>query len=89
MDNHYKPIDLFKGIAVILMIIYHFYYFPHQYGFTEIKYNTDLLKTFARMAQIIFILSVGINLYFSKRTSQDKAESENEDTKKHFKRVGK
>ena len=89
MDNHYKPIDLFKGIAVILMIIYHFYYFPHQYGFTEIKYNTDLLKTFARMAQIIFILSVGINLYFSKRTSQEKEESEKEYTKKHFKRIGK
>mgnify|MGYP001177259732 FL=1 len=70
--NRHGVVDLFKGVAVMLMIIYHFYYFPHQYGFTEIKYNTPFLKTIARIAQIIFITAVGINLHLSKRKMKDK-----------------
>ena len=62
----YQEIDILKGVAVICMVIYHFFYFPNQYGFKEIKYNTKLLQTIAKIAQFIFIGSVGINLTFSK-----------------------
>lgn len=78
-------IDLFKGIAVMLMVIYHFYYFPNQYGFTEIKYDTPFLKTIARIAQIIFITTVGINLHLSKRNMKDKKDF----IKKSLKRIAK
>ena len=57
----YPEIDILKGVAVICMVIYHFFYFPNQYGFKEIKYDTYLLETIAKIAQFIFIGSVGIN----------------------------
>ena len=63
--ERYHEIDILKGIAVICMIIFHFFYFPNQYGFKEIEYNTKTLKIIAKIAQIIFITSVGINLVFS------------------------
>lgn len=69
--KRYDEIDILKGVAVILMIIFHFYYFPNQYGFTEIKYDTTLLKFIAKIAQIIFITCVGINLVFAKTKNSD------------------
>ena len=83
----YKEIDIFKGIAVICMVVYHFFYFPNQYGFKEIKYDTDFLKIIAKIAQFIFIGSVGVNLTLSKQNSIRKNESEEEYNKKNIKRV--
>ena len=61
----YDEIDILKGVAVVCMIIFHLFYFPNQYGFKEIEYDTVTLKTIAKVAQIIFITCVGINLVFS------------------------
>ena len=69
--RRYDEIDILKGIAVICMVIFHFYYFPNQYGFKEIKYDTVTLKTIAKVAQIIFITCVGINLVFAKHKNSD------------------
>lgn len=76
--KRYEEIDIFKGIAVICMVIFHFFYFPNKYGYKEIEYNTPLLKTIAKVAQFIFLGCVGINLSLS-----------NGDNKKSFKRIGK
>ena len=65
MERH-EEIDILKGIAILCMITFHIFYFPNQYGFKEIRYNTPLLNIIAKIAQIIFITSVGINLSFSK-----------------------
>ena len=65
--RRYDEIDIFKGIAVLCMIVFHFFYFPNQYGFKEIEYNTLTLKIVAKIAQIIFIICVGINLVFAKK----------------------
>ena len=69
--RRYDEIDILKGIAVICMIIFHFFYFPNQYGFKEIKYDTFTLKTIAKVAQIIFITCVGINLVFARNKNKD------------------
>ena len=79
--KRYEEIDILKGIAVICMIIFHFFYFPNQYGFKEIEYNTLTLKTIAKVAQIIFITCVGVNLVFAKQ--------KNKDPNAHLQRVGK
>ena len=79
--KRYEEIDILKGIAVICMIIFHFYYFPNQYGFKEIEYNTTNLKVIAKTAQIIFITCVGINLVFAKEN--------NKNAGVHLQRVGK
>jgi len=77
--RRYDEIDILKGVAVICMMVFHFYYFPNQYGFKEIKYDTVTLKTIAKVAQIIFITCVGINLVFAKH--------KNSDPKVHLQRV--
>tara|TARA_B100000029_G_scaffold502419_2_gene577647 strand:+ start:1325 stop:2044 length:720 start_codon:yes stop_codon:yes gene_type:complete len=69
--KRYEEIDVLKGIAVICMVVFHFFYFPNQYGFKEIKYDTITLKTIAKVAQIIFITCVGINLTFAKNKTKD------------------
>ena len=69
--KRYEEIDVLKGIAVICMVVFHFFYFPNQYGFKEIKYDTVTLKTIAKIAQIIFITCVGINLTFAKNKTKD------------------
>ena len=69
--KRYEEIDVLKGIAVICMVVFHFFYFPTQYGFKEIKYDTITLKTIAKVAQIIFITCVGINLTFAKNKTKD------------------
>ena len=56
--TRYDIIDVLKGIAVICMVIFHIFYFPNQYGFKEIRYDTNVLKIIAKIAQIIFIISV-------------------------------
>ena len=38
--KRYDEVDIMKGIAVICMIIFHIFYFPNQYGFQEIEYDT-------------------------------------------------
>ena len=79
--KRYEEIDVLKGIAVICMVIFHFFYFPNQYGFKEIEYDTTLLKTIAKIAQIIFITCVGINLTFAKNKTKDPSV--------HLRRIGK
>ena len=79
--KRYEEIDILKGIAVICMIIFHGFYFPNQYGFKEIEYNTITLKTIAKVAQFIFITCVGINLVFAKNKTNDASY--------HLKRIGK
>tara|TARA_Y100000817_G_scaffold264537_1_gene219994 strand:- start:4181 stop:4972 length:792 start_codon:yes stop_codon:yes gene_type:complete len=85
--KRYEEIDILKGIAVICMVIFHFFYFPNKYGFKEIEYDTPLLKTVAKIAQFIFIGSVGINLVLSKEASKNKGEDKQEYIKNNFKRI--
>ena len=85
--KRYKEIDILKGLAVILMIIYHLFYFPNMYGFKEIEYNTIPLKCIARIAQVIFITCVGINLVFSFYNSKEKNESKKKYYQKNIYRV--
>ena len=83
----YKEIDILKGIAIICMVIFHFFYFPNQYGFKEIRYDTPLLKTLPKIAQFIFIGSVGINLTLSKDKSIKNEESIEDYNKRSLQRI--
>lgn len=85
--KRYEEIDILKGIAVICMVVFHFFYFPNKYGYKEIEYDTPLLKTMAKIAQFIFIGSVGVNLVLSKESSKNKNEDKKDYVKKNFKRV--
>lgn len=87
--TRYDEVDILKGIAVVCMIIFHIYYFPAQYGYTEFNYQTTSLKIIAKVAQIIFITCVGINMYISYKNSKEKKEDTKVYIKKQLTRIGK
>lgn len=87
--NRYIEIDILKGIAVFCMIIFHIFYYANQYGYKELEYDTFLLRFIAKVAQIIFITCVGINLVISKKISEEKKESEKVYIIKSIKRISK
>ena len=68
----FDKVDLIKGVAVIFMVIFHIFYFPNQYGFKEFNYDTKTLTTLAKIAQIIFITGVGVNMYISYNSDKEK-----------------
>ena len=74
----YAEIDILKGIAVIFMVIFHIYYYPYHYGYKEIRYDKAPLPLIARISQLIFITSVGINLVivYSKKVSTNQTDKE-------------
>lgn len=83
----YDTIDFLKGIAIILMVIFHIFYFPNVYGYTEFKWNTPLLKIIAKIAQVIFITTAGINLYLAYNKELKDKEEKNNYVKKHLSRT--
>ena len=85
--TRYQEIDIIKGIAVVCMVIFHMFYFPNIYGFKEIEYDTQLLRIIAKVAQFIFIISVGTNIILSKESSKKKEESPSQYRKKYIQRI--
>tara|TARA_Y100000996_G_C22555387_1_gene655363 strand:+ start:3661 stop:4476 length:816 start_codon:yes stop_codon:yes gene_type:complete len=60
-------IDLFKGIAVILMIIFHIPYLYTMMGYGYQPIQDGILLYMARISEFIFITNVGVNLTLSRR----------------------
>lgn len=58
-------IDFIKGLAVINMIIFHFFYLSHFMGVKDYPYDKGILKFFAKSAHLTFIFIVGVNLAIS------------------------
>ena len=85
--GRYNEVDILKGIAVVCMVIFHIVYFPSQYGYKEFKYDTQTLLLIAKIAQVIFITCVGVNMYISYHNSKEKGESIEEYRKKQLKRI--
>lgn len=82
--KRFFEIDFIKGIATILMIIFHFFFLMY---FMEIeKFNIDngVLTFFARAAHSIFILMVGVNLAISYKIMKDKYKDVYENKRKDF-----
>ena len=82
----FESIDLIKGVAVIFMIIFHIFYFPNAYGYKEFNYNTKTLTFMARIAQIIFITGVGLNMYISYKSDQEKIKKEKKEKSQFLKK---
>ncbi|OUW04188.1 MAG: hypothetical protein CBD11_01055 [Phycisphaera sp. TMED151] len=65
-DKHrYWLPDFLKGIAVIAMILFHIPYMSNIIINTKYKINSGLLLILARIAQFIFIFSIGLNITLS------------------------
>ena len=58
-------IDQLKGIALILMVIYHIIVMIPQMNLGYINTNNIFIELIGKISHTIFILTSGINLYLS------------------------
>jgi uncharacterized membrane protein len=65
MNKRFWEIDFFRGIAIIMMIIFHFFYDLKFFGFYKINLDSGFWWIFARLIATIFIFLVGISLTLS------------------------
>ena len=69
--DRFAEIDVLRGLAVIGMIIYHFFYIGNFYGFFEINFKTVPWLIVARFVQVTFLILVGVSMSISKRRSRN------------------
>ena len=55
-------IDVIKGIAVILMVVFHYFYLANEMVAANYNVGSGILKAMAKIAHITFIIMVGVNL---------------------------
>lgn len=61
-SKRFLELDFFKGIAVIMMVIFHFFYLCYFMNIRYYNINGGILNFLAKAAHYTFILVVGINL---------------------------
>ncbi len=82
----YPEIDMIKGIAVILMVIFHFFYLAYFMNIKNYPIDSGILNCMAKFAHTVFILIVGVNLALSYQKAKVKKMSDNEFLGKSIKR---
>ena len=72
-DNRIYEIDFLRGIAIILMIIFHWFYFLdlRTHSTYSNSITLQILGSFARIS-FIFLLGVSLNLSYQNKTSNKK-----------------
>ncbi len=72
IDKRFWEIDFLRGIAVIMMIIFHFLFDLSYFGKYKIIINSGFWLYFARITAGIFILLAGISLVLSSERAKKK-----------------
>ena len=70
--NRFMEIDFLKGFAVIFMVIFHIPYLYEMMGYGIMPIRNGTLHYLARIAEYIFITTVGVNLSLSKKKNENK-----------------
>jgi len=70
LPKRFWEIDFLRGIAIIMMVIYHLLYNLHYFGYYNVNVYSGFWMYFARITATIFIFLVGVSLTisFSKAT---------------------
>ena len=63
--KRFYEIDTIKGVATILMVIFHFFYLMYHMNIAEYNIRCGSLYASAKIAHILFIFAVGVNLAIS------------------------
>lgn len=77
--KRFPEIDILKGIAVILMVIFHFFYIFYLVGKPLVNMDSIVLLIIATISHYLFILLFGVNLSISYQNNKD-------NKKKYFKK---
>lgn len=65
MSNRFWEIDALRGIAILMMVIYHFVYDLDYFGVTDVVYTDPFWFYFQRVTATTFIALVGVSLAIS------------------------
>ncbi len=65
LKERFWEVDLLRGLAIILMIAYHFIFDLSFFGIYSLDISSGFLWYFPRVIAAIFIFLVGISLYLS------------------------
>jgi len=65
LKQRFWEIDFLRGLAIMMMIIFHFFYDLNYFGAERINFRSGFWWIFGRMIITIFILLVGISLTIS------------------------
>jgi uncharacterized membrane protein len=84
--KRYTELDFLKGIALILMIIYHYFYSYYLNNTPIIPINNDILSLIGVISNNLFIVIFGIN--YSISFQKDKNKNNKEFWIKQIKRFG-
>jgi uncharacterized membrane protein len=68
MKERIWELDFFRGIAIILMVIFHICVLLKDYFFYDIDYTNGLLRFDGRFSAVLFIVIAGISSTLSKNT---------------------
>jgi uncharacterized membrane protein len=68
--KRFESIDSLRGIAILLMVVYHFL-FNLDYFFGLVDMNNYFIKFIGRFCAILFLLLVGVSLTLSYRKRKD------------------
>ena len=73
--TRFIEIDIIKGVAVVFMVIFHFFYLSYFMGVKEYPIDSGILKFLAKTAHTIFIIMVGVNMAVSYQANKKKKNS--------------
>ncbi|WP_292484578.1 heparan-alpha-glucosaminide N-acetyltransferase [Methanohalobium sp.] len=74
-SERFWELDFFRGIGIILMVVFHFLYDLNYFGGYDFNPHSGFLLFMGRSAAIIFILLVGISLTISVSRTKKYAEN--------------
>jgi uncharacterized membrane protein len=63
--DRFCEVDLLRGIAILLMVFYHFAFDLDYFGLVKIDVNSGIFLSLARLTVTLFLLLVGLSLYLS------------------------
>ena len=83
-SKRFYEIDTLKGIAVILMVIFHFFYLVSKMEIKDINTRCGPLYASAKTAHCLFIFLVGVNLAISYKKFKEKNREDFENDKNKY-----
>lgn len=75
--ERFFEIDFFRGIALLMMIFFHFLWDLNYFNFLQISLYTGFLGLFQKLTAGLFLFLVGISLTFSYNKRKENHEFEN------------
>ncbi|WP_292462050.1 heparan-alpha-glucosaminide N-acetyltransferase [Methanolobus sp.] len=72
-QTRFWEVDFFRGVAIVLMVIYHLFYDLRSLGIYELDVNSGILLIIGRSASMTFIFLVGLSLTLSYSRARSRA----------------